>query len=447
MTISKNTYESIIEMEEFHPLFGDGRGGIETLRFDAAQDLSLPTVTMPISSRRKPEPKRCHMARGLKLFCFLFPIYFYRQINDVSVSTDMFSSPIVRNDYSSVRSIHDLDSLRVAQLQRCNRRVFDCPCQNPLVPNPRDSQTEWQTKHATNVKMLKNPTLDTNRSVIPDVIFYGDGLVEGWSKYSSVFDSFFNMAKGGKFNAIALGIADDRSPNLLWRLKNDEMPDEYSDSSTEPAVIWLTIGSQDLGLTSCSPEMVIIGILRIVEEILLRTTTCHVVINGILPRTFNRDGYVNKGGLLNPSSIGIPTGMGTSGSGGNTASSVFNTAGSTDGTNVASTTKSLWQDIQVVNEELKLYARYRHRVSYFDHNKKLFKDPKATGKELRIDPKYMEDYFHLTQKGYQQWGAAISKRLEKLIVLPYRSTPEEFTPNKKKAEEEEVDFFYGEDDP
>jgi len=433
-------------MEEFHPLFGDSRGGIETLKFDATQELSLPTVTLTASSRRKPQPKRCHMARGLKIFVCLFPLYFYRQINDVSVSTDMFSSPIVRNDYTSVRSIHDLDSQRVAQW--CNRRVYECPCQDPLKANPRDSETAWQTQHATNVQVLTDSMSGgKNGTVIPDVVFYGDGLVAGWNKYPTTFDSFFNVAKGGKFNAIALGIADDRSPNLLWRLQNNEMPDEYTDSSFEPAVIWLTIGSQDIGLTSCAPELVIIGILRIVEELLMRTTTSNVIINGILPRTFNREGFVNKGGLLNPSSIGIPTGIGTNdGSSGNAASGVFNTAGSTDGTTVASTTKSLWQDIQVVNEELKLYARYRHRVSYFDHNKKLFEDAKATGKDLRIDPKYMEDYFHLTQKGYQQWGAAISKRLEKLIVLPYRNMPEGLTPKKeKKSEENQEDFYFGDD--
>lgn len=226
------------------------------------------------------------------------------------------------------------------------------------------------------------------------------------------------------------------------------MPDEYTDSSAEPAVIWLTIGSQDLGLTSCAPEMVIIGILRIVEEVLVRTTTSNVIINGILPRTFNRDGFVNKGGLLNPSLIGIQTGMGAndgSTESGASGGGVFNTAGSTDGTNVASTTKSLWQDIQVVNEELKLYARYRHRVSYFDHNKKLFEDPNATAKELRIDPKYMEDFFHLTQKGYQQWGAAISKRLEKLIVLPYRNAPDGLASKRKKSEDDHEDFYFGGD--
>ena len=226
------------------------------------------------------------------------------------------------------------------------------------------------------------------------------------------------------------------------------MPDAYTDSSTEPAVIWLTIGSQDLGLTSCAPELVIIGILRIAEELVMRTTTSNIVINGILPRTFNRDGFVNKGGLLNPSSIGIPTGMGTNvGSSENGASGVFNSAGSTDGTTVASTTKSLWQDIQVVNEELQLYARYRHRVSYFDHNKKLFEDPSATGKDLRIDPKYMEDHFHLTQKGYQQWGTAISNRLAKLIVLPYRSTAEGglASQTKKSEADDQEDSYFGDD--
>ncbi|CAJ1940324.1 unnamed protein product [Cylindrotheca closterium] len=446
MTITKSNYETIIEMEEFHPLFGDSNGGIQTRQFDATQQLSLPTVTLSAASRRKPEPKRCHMARSLKIFVCLFPLYFYRQINDVSVSTDMFSSPIVRNDYTSVRSIHDLDSQRVAQW--CNRRVYECPCQDPLVANPRDSETAWQTKHAKNVQVLTDSMSGSkNGTGYPDVVFYGDGLVAGWNKYPAVFDSFFKVTKGGKFNAIALGIADDRSPNLLWRLQNGEMPDDYTEFSTEPAVMWLMIGSQDLGLTSCAPELVIIGILRIVEELLIRTTTANVVINGILPRTFNRDGFVNKGGLLNPSTIGIPTGIGTTaGSNENGASGVFNSAGSTDGTTVASTTKSLWQDIQVVNEELKLYARYRHRVSYFDHNKKLFEDPSATGKDLRIDPRYMEDHFHLTQKGYQQWGAAIAKRLSKLIVLPYRNMPDGSARQKAKTEEGyQEDSYFGDD--
>lgn len=205
----QSNHEMTVEMEEFHPLFGYSRGGIETLDFDVTQKLSLPTVTISPASRRKPEPKRCHMARGLKTFIFLFPLYFYRQINDVSVSTDMFSSPIVRNDYTSVRSIHDLDSHRVAQW--CNRRVYECPCQDPLVPNPRDSETAWQTKHATNVQILTDSiSVSKNGTAFPDVVFYGDGLVAGWKKHPAVFDSFFNVAKGGKFNAIALGIADDR---------------------------------------------------------------------------------------------------------------------------------------------------------------------------------------------------------------------------------------------
>jgi lysophospholipase L1-like esterase len=183
---------------------------------------------------------------------------------------------------------------------------------------------------------------------------------------------------------------------LLWRIQNGELPE-----TLQPSVFWVAIGTQDLGLTFCSPELVIIGVLRVVEEILLRTRSSEVVINAILPRTFNKEGYVAKGGSVKP---------------------------------------SLWEDIKVVNYELKLYATYRSRVSFFDSTNTYLEDPKAPTAELKIDENLMDDFFHLTKKGYQRWASEASDKLQKMIALPHRNSTQQ-----TNQEEDKQEFFRDDD--
>ena len=59
-----------------------------------------------------------------------------------------------------------------------------------------------------------------------------------------------------------MGISGDTAPNLLWRLMNGEMP-----FGLNPKVWWVHIGINDLSLKGCSEEVVLLGILRVVEEI------------------------------------------------------------------------------------------------------------------------------------------------------------------------------------
>jgi lysophospholipase L1-like esterase len=135
------------------------------------------------------------------------------------------------------------------------------------------------------------------------------------------------------------------------------------------------IGTNDIGNTFCSPEMVVVGILRVVEEILSRRPNSHVVLNGLLPRTFNQDGFVAKGGKLKP---------------------------------------SIWNEIKTINRELKQYATYREKVSFFD-TKAFFVDPVALDNELQIDKELMGDFLHPTAEGYQLWGREISETLLQII--------------------------------
>jgi hypothetical protein len=63
------------------------------------------------------------------------------------------------------------------------------------------------------------------------------------------------------------------------------MPPEFN-----PRVWWVALGMNDLGRMQCSEEVVILGILRVVEEILTRKPDAEVVINSMLPMADLRGG-------------------------------------------------------------------------------------------------------------------------------------------------------------
>lgn len=156
---------------------------------------------------------------------------------------------------------------------------------------------------------------------------------------------------------------------MLWRIKNGELPEILN-----PSVFWLLIGTNDIGGTWCSPELVVIGIIRIVEEIRRKKPAATVVINGLLPRTFDKGGYVAKGNKLKI---------------------------------------SVWEDIVDINDELKRYANYRDRVEFFETSV-FFKDSTAPTSKLQIDHELMPDNLHPSAKGYLMWGKEIVVKLREL---------------------------------
>lgn len=161
-----------------------------------------------------------------------------------------------------------------------------------------------------------------------------------------------------------------QSPKLLWRLKNGELP-----KSLNPSVFWLLIGTNDIGRTWCSMELVVIGIIRNVEEILKQRPESTVVLNALFPRTYNKQGFVAKGGPVKP---------------------------------------SVWKEIQLINSKLKDYARFRDGVKYFETDVFLTNSSLPTP-ELQIDPLLMPDFLHPSPKGYKAWSNEILKTLDKLI--------------------------------
>ena len=88
--------------------------------------------------------------------------------------------------------------------------------------------------------------------------------------------------------AAALGIAADLNQSVLWRIMNGEMPETF-----HPKIWWLELGLNDLGRAQCSEEVVIIGVLRIVEEIQKRQPDAMIVINSLFPMADLRGGVAN----------------------------------------------------------------------------------------------------------------------------------------------------------
>ena len=88
---------------------------------------------------------------------------------------------------------------------------------------------------------------------------------------------------------VALGIAGDSANNVLWRLVHGEMPDGFN-----PKIWWVSVGMNDLTRQQCSEEVVVLGVLRIVEEIIKRRPKARIVINSLLPMADLRGGMVVK---------------------------------------------------------------------------------------------------------------------------------------------------------
>mmetsp|Transcript_19725 Transcript_19725/g.27725 ORF Transcript_19725/g.27725 Transcript_19725/m.27725 type:complete len:182 (-) Transcript_19725:109-654(-) len=170
-----------------------------------------------------------------------------------------------------------------------------------------------------------------------------------------------------------------KSTNLLWRIQNGEMPSNFN-----PPVIWVLIGTNDLSMTWCSPESTLIGILSVVEELQSRKPESIIVLNGLLPRSFDQEG----GYVMRKKNKGI--------------------------VHSKSNPPALWTDIQSINHQLMEYSAHRDNVEYVDSTRLFMKNMNVPEDELQIDKNFMNDFLHPSTTGYQFWGNQITKKLKDL---------------------------------
>ena len=154
--------------------------------------------------------------------------------------------------------------------------------------------------------------------------------------------------------------------------------------SLHPKVVWLSIGTNDIGNSWCSPEATLLGILRVVEEIRSQKQEAKIVVNSIFPRTYHKKGYVSlTKRLRDPSRL-----------------------------RRNDNPPPLWHVIQDINEKLKEYCAQHDNVEYFDVNDMFFMDASVPEKDLRLNHDLMYDYLHLSSAGYQIWGEKIVEKLD-----------------------------------
>jgi lysophospholipase L1-like esterase len=182
--------------------------------------------------------------------------------------------------------------------------------------------------------------------------------------------------------------------NLLWRLQNGEMP-----STLQPKVWWILVGSNDLVRGQCSEEAIILGILRLADEIALVRPGSVIVIQGLLPRTPHADG-----------TLGIVSNTGR-------RRSPFHSSHSLK-EYVKSDEYPLWPFIEVINQELERFCAKHDHLVYFDAdaifvgsvgNEHFQSSNKFILKEL------MPDYAHLSIKGHEVFLKVIAKELNRII--------------------------------
>jgi lysophospholipase L1-like esterase len=274
--------------------------------------------------------------------------------------------------------------------------------------------------HKMNMGLI-NEALNMKREI--DVVFLGDSITEEWNArllgrvrkdlrgIQQVFSRYFTRAGGGTYNGVALGIAGDQSPHLLWRLKHGEL-------KLNPKVWWVTMGTNDLLSGGCSPEVVLLGILRIVEEIQWAKPDAIIVINGILPtsvpavkkdKNFLKKAMqelkkkkakakveeksdeddeeipgdpikINKGKFMRP----------------------------------LTEVKDMGPTIKIINKQLQKFSEKHDYVKYFDVES-IFYTKSEKGKDV-IDMNLLQG-LHPTKEGHAEWAKKIVKKLNDWITV------------------------------
>lgn len=333
----------------------------------------------------------------------------------------------IGHDYSDIKSSLEL------KLGTIDHWCLDgtdkhCPtCDDPTKRMSRLESAWWSKAFMRNAKLSKN-YLGSHDDI--DVIFLGDSNTEARAgtfkgdngagdgsketegevkrgkledallKSKKKFDKYFDKSTGAKYNGLALGIAGDTSPNLLWRITQNEMND------LKPKVWWINIGINDILSTNCSEEIALMGILRIVEELIFRNDGSTIVINSILP-------------VATRSSMSL------------------------EGKHIRN---KYWVATKLINERLQIFAKKHPGVKFFDATDILT--------ENRGSTKYMQkalfmDKVHLSPEGQDALASAQADVItaiyeKKASQQSYRDAPASGTPD---GEQEDLDPQYtGNDD-
>ncbi len=294
-----------------------------------------------------------------------------------------------------------------------------CECNDPLDPISKAETSGWMKTHRMNMDLI-NGALKSGKEI--DVAFIGDSITEEWNGrllgrdrkdlqgIRQVFQKYFTRGGGGTYEGVALGIAGDQSPHLLWRLKHGEI-------NLNPKVWWVTMGTNDLLSGGCSPEVVLLGILRIVEEIQWAKPDAIIVINGILPTAVpavKRDKNFKKKMAQELKKKAQKNAKAAEGKEEEEEEIPGDPVKLKKGKFMRPVTevKDLGPTIKIINKQLQKFSEKHESVKYFDVES-LFMTKSENGKDV-IDSNLLNG-LHPSKEGHTVWAKKIVKKLGDLI--------------------------------
>ena len=155
---------------------------------------------------------------------------------------------------------------------------------------------------------------------------------------------------------------------------NNEIP-----KNLETKIIWVLIGTNDFlrdDMDQCSDEVVLMGIRRVVDELMLQRPYSMIVVNSLLPR---KNG---KGKLYDKKN------------------------------------KTIQDAIDKLNSNLEVFCESHELLEYFDATDLFVRTNNSLGdgKESKYIPEaLMKDHIHPTTQGYEDFGKKILTKLHELL--------------------------------
>ena len=186
-----------------------------------------------------------------------------------------------------------------------------------------------------------------------DIVFIGDSITEGWEGAGKkVWAKYYGQRK-----CLDFGVGGDQTQHVLWRFENGQL------DGLKPKAAVLMIGTNNSnknkdGSEQYSEAQILEGVQAIIKQIRTRLPDTKLLVLGIFPRgkTFS----TQRGKLLQ------------------------------------------------INQALAKVAD-GNMVHYIDFGSQLIEADGSLSKEI------MPDALHLSEKGYEIWGAAIEPKLKELL--------------------------------
>lgn len=226
--------------------------------------------------------------KGKCLLLSLLVLMLYGLLSLSYFTSNNQSIGVIKYDFTNIHSALDFDISKVDHW--CITGGDEkCRCEDPLHAVPKMSR-KWMQTHEADTAMIRS--LSSKHDI--DVVFVGQSVVEVLNGRirgtDMVRNEYFGNVRhafakrfqddNASIKGVALGMTGDHSANVLWRLLNGELPDDF-----DPPIWWVVVGMEDIAKYQCSEEITVMGVLRIVEEIKKQRPNAKVVINSLFPMT------------------------------------------------------------------------------------------------------------------------------------------------------------------